>query len=290
MVDPKVDEELNTEVERYREEEVLLKEIALILKEYDIAPLNCTVSFMAQKLGKRTQDVFKGVQELLSAGIIAPWERWQKGAVTPYKLTSISKLIDRGVGLKYEEVESLTEPTGPGHSSAPLTAVESGIGGGGRNYLISLPAKEVLKEISLKTSALGLVDGVGPKREGDDAKRSEGLAQDFELSYLYIFFRSLFGVKETEPLYAIFSTEGEDLATFRGRTLTGIVHSLIQISERLIGKMDQGKPPQREYVYFFASMLGRYLRLAEEVGVAPKETKRLTKLREEILRNVGDDE
>jgi hypothetical protein len=286
FVCPKDDEELAVEVERYRKEESLLKEIALHLKEYDTAPLNCTVSFMAQRLGRGTEEVYKGVLELLSSGIIGPWERWQKGAITPYRLLSISKLIDRGVGLSYDEVKSLTEPTGETHPGVPITAVESGVGGAGRKYLISLPAKEILTEISLRASRMGLVDHAVPKREEDAEKRSESLAQDFELSYLYIFFRSLFGIRDVEPLYAIYSTEGEDLCAFRKRTLTAILRSLVGITESLADKMGQDKP-RREYVYFYASMLDRYLRLAQELGIPEGNISRLTELRAGILGEVG---
>lgn len=264
----------------------LQKKVILHLKEYDTAPLNCTVSFMALRLGEDRKAVYDAVQELLYKGVISEWDQWKRGAVTPYRLQSLSKLIDQGMDLTYEEVYLLTEPQGGFHRDVPLT-VAGGLGGV-KGYMLSTWAKENLREISLGMRRIGIAEGVAPKRKPPGLESGEDLAHDLELGYLNIFFRAQFFADEIDPLYILYSKRGEDLEAFRKRTINRLLQVMAQMSKNLLVKMEKKGIPSGAYAYFFASMLSRYVKLARESGIESEEPDRLADLRDEILARAGE--
>jgi len=281
-------EELGEPAEASPEQDMadLKKSIVLHLKRYDTAPLNCTVLCMANKLGKPADEVYAALRELLSDEVVGPWVEWTKGAVTPYKLLSLPKLIDGGINFTYDEIELLTGPQG-GSPQDKAISVVSGVGGSGRTYIVSTWAKDNLKEISRKIGQMGLADRLKPERPKGKGFQ-EGLSYDTELGYLNTFFRSLFWQDEAEPLYVLYSSENEDLPAFRRRTLNRTLQAMSRMSSTLLERIEQGRTPPAAYVFFFASMVKRYVSLSEEVGVPPKETRELLDLREKILAKVGE--
>jgi hypothetical protein len=231
--------------------------------------------------------VYDVVRELLDQGVVSEWDQWKRGAVTPYKLHSLPRIIDQGMDLTYEEVVSLTEPRGSHHKDAPLI-VASGLGGT-KSYMLSASAKDNLREISVRMRSIGITDGIAPER-GSDQESAEDLAHDLELGYLDIFFRSQFFADEIEPLWVIYSEKDESLEGFRTRTIERLLQALEQMSENLLEKMGKTGLPQRSYAFFFAAMLERYIRLASETRAPTDQTEKLKELKDKILARTGEAE
>jgi len=290
--------------------EDLTKEVVLHLKRYDTAPLNCTVTFMAQKMRRPPEQIYKAIQELAGDGVVGSWIEWQKGALTPYKIVNLPKLIDKGTQFTYEEIELLTSSHGGCPEDGAWKVRDVNIGAPwkgysdwkGKHFISSQWAKENLMEMSRRFTYLHLGDKVGPKRPSlrsavTDSRYRESLVHDYELGYLNIFFRSIFSQEDIDPMYALYASEDEDLTAFRRRTLQALLESLTEISKSLLEKLepvgpDKGRSEDRylavPYLYFFASMIDRCVRLSKEVGVQTKETEKLVGLRAKILERAGE--
>lgn len=259
------------------------KEIVLHLKEYDTAPLNCTVSYMAQSLERTPDEIFEAVTELLSTGVICPWERWVKGAIVPYRLLDPSKLFNQDIDFSYEEIKRLTEPIGSPKNDVAVT-IASGIGGPGKGYMISPWASENLETMSRSMKRFGLTQNL---KKTSSHPNGKSIAQDLEISYLNNFYKSLYPTDEIEPLYALYSYKDEGLTAFRERTIKLLIEALAKISKNLLEKLDQANPPKRPYVFFFTSMIDHYLDLAYKVGLPEQETVNLSRIKNQIIRKKG---
>ncbi len=287
----------------------LAKEVVLYLKRNDLAPLNCTISFMSQEIGKPPTQIHKTVQELVGDGVVAAWLEYQKGVLTPYKIVDLPRLIDKGTEFTYDEIEFLTSTHGGYPENAPAKAWDSYIKAKGgesapgeeKILIISQWSKDNLAKMARKfkhvVALRGFDDKVKPKRPPLSKVADEGFLYDVELGYLNTFFRSIFLTEEMDPLYALYASEGEDLRAFRKRTVTALVKNLAEMSKSLLeklGRVGPGKGSSEDrrlaapYLYFFASMVNRYAQLSKAVGVQTRETKNLINLRAKILDRAGE--
>ncbi len=262
----------------------LEKKVILHLKEYDSAPLNCTVSFMSRSLGISPDEVYEAVERLESIGAICSWEQWQKGAVKPYRIKNLALLMEQGVDFSLGEIRLLTQPIGKPNQEVAMTYA-SGIGGGKAGFMVSAWSGANLANMTggLKQMNLGLA------LFGEDARRpAMERAWDMEIGYLDNFYASLFPSRETQPLYPLYHDEGEDLSSFTKRAVWLRLQALNTMSVSLLDRMAKGEGPRKAYILFFASMIERYLDLGKRMGIPQEHMDEASGIKDRIIAEAGE--